>query len=407
MPRKAKELSALEVNRLKCPGNHAVGGVAGLYLCVNDAGARSWILRTVIGGKRRHMGLGGFPDVTYAQAKEKARSARELVLRGTDPIAERRVQAQLLRVQQAPTLTFKEAAEGYLTAHGDTWRNSKHRAQWFSTLQTYAYPHMGTLPVREVNREHVLAALQPIWMAKNETAARLRGRIETILDWATAKQHRSGENPARWKGYLDMLLAAPSRIKKVQHHRAVAIDELATFMAMLRAKEGVAASALEFTILCASRSGEVRGANWSEIDLKKAVWTIPAERMKAGKQHRVPLSGAAVAVLTRQRRFGDSDLVFASSRGGMLSDMSMTAVMRRMEVNAVPHGFRSTFRDWARERTDFARDLAEDALAHVLENKVEAAYRRGDALDKRRIMMESWADFCAANPDAQAASSVS
>lgn len=394
MARKAKELSALQVGRLTSPGNHAVGGVSGLYLYVNDAGARSWVLRTMVGTKRRHMGLGGFPDVPLARAREKARTARDEIDQGIDPIAQRKAAASLLRAQQATEKTFQQAAEGFLEVHGDTWKNPKHRTQWASTLKTYAYPVMGNLLVRDVGQEHVLAALEPIWKTKNETASRLRGRIENVLDWATVRKYRVGENPARWKGHLDMLLPAPGKIQKVEHHRALPIDDMTTFMADLRQREGTAAKALEFTVLCAARSGEVRGAVWPEFDLDAGVWTIPPERMKATKEHRVPLSTSALRILRALPRLKDNELVFPSARGKQLSDMSMTAVMRRMEVDAVPHGFRSTFRDWARELTNYPRDLAEQALAHALDNKVEAAYRRGDALEKRRLMMQEWDDFC-------------
>ena len=393
--RKAKDLSAIEVNRLTAPGHHAVGGVAGLYLYVNDSGARAWVLRTMVGKKRRHMGLGGFPDVPLAQAREKARKAKDEIVQGIDPIAQRKAATSQLQAQQATEKTFRQASEGYLAAHGDTWRNPKHRAQWAATLESYAFPVMGNLMVKDVAQEHVLSALEPIWKTKNETASRVRGRIESVLDWATVRKYRSGENPARWKGHLDMLLPAPSKVQKVEHHRALPMDDMPKFMSLLREREGTAARALEFAILCAARSGEVRGAKWSEVDLEAGVWTVPAERMKAGKQQRVPLSESAIRILSTQPRHQGNELVFPAPRGGQLSDMSMTAVMRRMEVDAVPHGFRSTFRDWARERTSFPRDLAEQALAHALDNKVEAAYRRGDALDKRREMMEAWDKFCA------------
>jgi integrase len=348
----------------------------------------------MVGTKRRHMGLGGFPDVPLAQAREKARRARDEVEQGIDPLAQRRASISQLQARQATEKTFQQAAEGYLLAHSDTWKNAKHRAQWEATLKTYAYPRMGDLLVRDVGQEQVMAALEPIWRTKNETASRLRGRIESVLDWATVRKYRSGENPARWKGHLDMLLAAPSKVKKVTHHPALPIDKMPEFMGLLNKRNGTAAKALQFTILCAARSGEVRGAKWSELDLEEGTWTIPAERMKGGKLHRVPLSKSAIRILTDLPRFEEVDLVFPAPRGGQMSDMSMTAVMRRMEVPAVPHGFRSTFRDWARERTNFPRDLAEQALAHALDNKVEAAYRRGDALDKRREMMTAWSDFC-------------
>jgi integrase len=394
LARKARELSALEVGRHRTAGHHAVGGVAGLYLYVNDTGARCWVLRVMVGSKRRHMGLGGFPDVPLAAARLKARNARDEISSGIDPIAQREAQASQLRARQATEKTFQQAAQAYMDTHGDVWKNPKHRAQWGTTLETYAYPVLGKLLVRDVSQEHVLNVLEPIWKSKNETASRLRGRIEAVLDWATVRKYRSGENPARWKGHLDKLLAAPNKVQRVVHFRALPIDMMAGFMADLRQREGTAARALEFAILCASRSGEVRGVTWSEIDLEARVWTIPSDRMKAGKEHRVPLSESAIRIIQRQPRLASSELVFAAPRGGQLSDMTLSAVLRRMNVDAVPHGFRSTFRDWISERTSYPRDLAEQALAHTLENKVEAAYRRGDALEKRRELMQAWDEFC-------------
>lgn len=394
MANKAKELSALVVNRLKLPGNHAVGGVAGLYLYVNESNARSWILRAMVGGKRRHMGLGGFPDVTLAQAREKARQAREVIAQGMDPIAERLANKSALLARQSLEKTFRQAVQSYLEVHGDTWKNSKHRAQWNSTIETYAHPVMGHLLLRDIGQEQILQVLEPIWKSKTETASRVRGRIESVLDWATARKYRAGDNPARWKGHLDKLLAAPSKVNTVKHHRALAVVETESFVTELRKRSGTAARALEFAIFCAARSGEVRGATWSEISIEARLWTVPAARMKAGKAHRVPLSDAALLALGERGEKNGVDLIFPASRGKPLSDMSMTAVMRRMKVDAVPHGFRSTFRDWVGEHTNFPRELAEQALAHVLESKVEAAYRRGDALEKRRAMMNAWAVFC-------------
>jgi len=394
MARKAKDLSALEVSRLTKPGHHAVGGVAGLYLYVNESTARSWVLRIVVGEKRRHMGLGGYPDVPLAQAREKARQARDEVGTGVDPIARRKTAASELKSQQLSEKTFKQAATAYIEAHGDSWRNPKHRAQWTSTLETYVYKIFGDLQVKDVNQELVMKVLEPIWKSKNETATRVRGRIESVLDWATVRGYRTGDNPARWKGHLDHLLPAASKVRKVEHRRALPISAMPAFMKQLRSKDGMAARALEFAILTAARSGEVRGATWDEIDLKAKLWTVPACRMKANKEHRVPLSDAAVALLNKLTKLDDSKVIFFGPRETPLSDMALTAVVRRIGVDAVPHGFRSTFRDWAGEATNYPRELAEHALAHTLENKVEAAYRRGDALERRRTMMHDWSTFC-------------
>lgn len=394
MPKKAKDLSALEVSRLTTPGHHAVGGVAGLYLYVLDTGARSWVLRTMVGTKRRHMGLGGYPDVPLAQAREKARDAKTEVSQGVDPIGKRNEQAILLKAQQATHITFEEAASEYIETHEKSWKNPKHRAQWTSTLKTYAYPHIGSLFVKDIDQEHLLKILKPIWTTKTETASRLRGRIENVLDWAATRKLRPVENPARWRGNLKTLLPAPGKVQKVTNHKALPYKGMARFMADLRTREGLAARALEFAILCASRSGEVRGALWSEIDLAKALWTIPPERMKAGIEHRVPLSTPAIKLLKALPRSETSNLVFVGPGERPLSDMALTALMRRMKVDAVPHGFRSTFRDWVGDCTDHRAEVAEFALAHKLKDDVEASYRRGDALDKRRPMMEDWARFC-------------
>jgi len=370
-----------------------VGGVRGLQLQI-IGGAKSWILRTVVGSKRRRMGLGSFPTVTLAKAREKAREALEKIEAGTDPILERQQAKSALIAQQAKGITFDAACRAFIDARSDEWRNPKHRQQWANTLETYASPTIGKLLVQDIGKEHVLQLLEPIWKTKTETASRLRGRIEQVLDWAAARGHREGLNPARWRGHLDKLLAKPEKIAKVEHHPALPVDAMGAFMADLRAREGISARALEFTILCAARAGEVRGAKWSEIDMDAGVFVCPAERMKAGKEHRVPLSPQAIQLLKKMPRIDGTDLVFPAPRGGMLSDMSMTAVTRRMQAPCVPHGFRSTFRDWAAERTNFPRDVAEMALAHTIGDKTEAAYRRGDLFEKRRLMMAAWADFC-------------
>lgn len=394
MPRKARELSPIEVSRLVKPGHHAVGGVAGLTLYVNTAAGRSWVLRMTIGSKRRHMGLGGFPDVTLAQVRAKARAIREQASQGIDPIQERTAAMNLLRASQESEKTFSQATTGYLETHGDSWKSAKHRAQWRSSLETYAFPVLSKLLVRDVALEHVLAVLEPIWRSKNETASRVRGRIESVLDWSAARGMRAVDNPARWKGLLDKLLPAPGKVQSVQHHRALPIDEVPDFMDRLRGRNGNAALALEFAILTAALSGEVRGATWSEMDVEAQIWTIPASRMKAGREHRVPLSLQALEILDLLPKGELSELVFPAPKGGAFSDMAFTALTRRMEIDAVPHGFRSSFRDWVGERTNYPGEIAEQALAHVLESKVEAAYRRGDALERRRLMMQEWGDFC-------------
>lgn len=398
MPKKAQELGPLAVSRLTQPGLHFVGGVAGLALQVLPSGGRSWVLRATVGDRRREMGLGGYPDVTLAKARESARDARDMIRRGIDPIETAKAARNALRASAAKAITFKEAAEAYMASQEAGWKSPKHRSQWSATLETYAYPVIGGLRVVDVELPHVLQVLEPIWTTKTETASRIRGRMEMVLDWATAREYRSGPNPARWRGHLDKILAKRSKVAKVTHHPALPIDGMAPFMTKLRAADGLGARALEFAILTAARSGEVRGARWPEVDLPGRVWIIPPERMKAGREHRVPLSDAAVALLEALPRLVGNDHVFPAPRGGALSDMTLSAVLRRMKVPAVPHGFRSTFRDWVAERTAYPHEAAELALAHAVGNKVEAAYRRGDMFAKRLRMMDDWAAFIAKTP---------
>ena len=394
MPVKAKELSATEVRRISKPGRHAVGGVSGLLLVVKDTGAKSWILRTVVGSKRRNIGLGGFPDVPLAQAREKARQMKELILDGIDPVEERRDRQQALVKNQAKRLTFAQAAKLCHDKKSSEFRNAKHSMDWISSVNRYAIPIIGNIPVSEINLPHILKVLEPIWKTKTETATRLRQRMEAILAWASVSGHRSGDNPVRWKGHLDAILPTPNKIRTRNHFAALPWKDIGAFMKTLRKKRGTSCRALEFLILTAARSGEVRLATWDEIDLENNVWTIPAPRMKAGKEHTVPLTDQAANILRKLPRFENSDYVFAAPRGGPLSDMSLSMVCRRMEIDAVPHGFRSTFRDWCAENTNFPREVAEMALAHTIESKVEAAYRRGDLFQKRIKLMKSWEKFC-------------
>jgi integrase len=394
MPKKAKELAALQVARLTKPGLHAVGGVAGLHLQI-DGNARSWILRATIGNRRPDMGLGGYPDVTLAGAREAARVARAKIRAGIDPIAEARAARSALKAATAVAWTFEACAKAFIDAKAPEWKNAKHAAQWTTTLERHAYPKIGSLQVSDVELPQVLSVLEPIRTTKTETASRVRNRMEVVLDWATVRGYRKGPNPARWRGHLDKLLPKPSKISKVVHHRALPDAEIGALMQALRKHDGMGARALEFAILTACRSGEVRAATWQEIDLDDATWTIPPARMKADREHRVPLSAAALRLLRHLPRIPSDTLVFPAPRGGQLSDMTLTAVLRRMQVDVVPHGFRSTFRDWCSERTNYPHEVAEMALAHAVGNKTEEAYRRGDLFDKRRKLMAEWGKFCA------------
>lgn len=395
MPKKARELSAIEVRRLTRPGTHPVGGVDGLLLRVSPTGARSWILRTMVGGKRRDVGLGGYPDVPLAQAREQARELRQKIREGVDPVAERQAAKDALRAAHASRITFDQAAKRCIAAKRHEFRSAKHAKQWEATIAAYASPVIGALPVGAVELSHIVTILEPIWTTKTETATRLRQRIEAVLAWATVGGYRSGENPARWKGHLDAVLPKPRKVKKVRHHKAVPWQEVGQFVADLRDRQGMAARALEFAILTAARSGEVRGATWDEVDLRARVWTVPASRIKAGKKHCVPLSDEAVALLEALPRITGCNYVFPAVRGGSLSDMSLSAVMKRMGVDAVPHGFRSTFKDWCRSRTSYADEVSELALAHVNNDATRAAYARDELLPQRQRLMAEWGRFCA------------
>lgn len=411
MPKKAAELSAKEVRDLRHPGHglnvtFPVGGVSGLLMQITPTDARSWVLRTMVGSKRREIGLGGFPDVTLAQARERAREAKDAIRQGIDPVEQRRVARAALVALHARGLTFEKAMEAYLEVKLAEFDNDKHRKQWRQSLDAYAVPVLGQMKVADINVHDIAGALEPIWQTKTETASRLRGRIEAVLAWATVKGHREGDNPARWKGNLDAILPKPAKVAKQEHHPALALSDADAWFKDLRDRDGIATRALEFLALTAARSGEVRGAIWSEIDFGAGLWTIPAERMKAGREHRVPLTAEAMALLGSLPRMQGGDLVFPAARGGALSDMALSACMKRINEArdggyldprsgrpAVPHGIRSTFRDWAAERTEYPSEMAEISLAHTVGGAVERAYRRGDQMEKRRAMMADWAGF--------------
>jgi integrase len=394
MARASNRLSAVEVKNAIEKGMHHDGG--GLYLQVSAGGAKSWIFRFMLDGRAREMGLGPLHTIPLAEARKRAAECRKMRLDGMDPIEARSTQRGQKKLEAAKAMTFDACAAAYIDAHKAGWQNAKHREQWPNTLNTYASPVFGSVPVQAVDVGLVMRALEPIWQTKPETASRLRGRIEAVLDWATAREYRKGENPARWRGHLDKLLPARSKVRKVEHHPALPYDELADFVVELRRQEGIAARALEFLILTAARTGEVIGARWDEVDLEEKIWVVPAARMKAGREHRVPLSAAAVAILEEMKQIRESDFVFPGGKKGKpLSNMAMLAVLKRMDRGELTaHGFRSSFRDWAAERTNFPHEVAEMALAHTVGDKVEAAYRRGDLFQKRRQIMEAWARFC-------------
>jgi integrase len=400
LARQLGRLSAVSLRKINTPGLYPDGG--GLYLQVTKGGARTWVYRFMLHGRAREMGLGPLHIVGLAEAREKARECRKLRHEGIDPIEARKATQAEQRLAEASAMTFRECAERYIEAHEAGWKNPKHAKQWPSTLESYVYPMFGALPVQAVDVGLVMKVLEPIWNAKPETASRVRGRIEAVLDWATARGFRKGENPARWRGHLENLLPARSKVRKIEHHPALPYAEMGEFIAALHEQEGVGARALEFLILTASRTGEVIGARWEEFDLEKKVWTVPGERMKAGKEHRVPLSDHAFAIIEGMKagRVNDHPFVFPGGRQGRpLSNMAMLKLLSRMDRgDLTAHGFRSTFRDWAAECTHFPAEVAEMALAHTVSDKVEAAYRRGDMVQKRRELMEAWARYCETRP---------
>ncbi len=393
------KLNTAKLRMLTKPGTYGDG--AGLYLQVRGPERRSWLFRFKAAGRGHLMGLGVFPEVSLAEARDAAATARKQVRQGVNPIDQRRATRAAVAAS-AGLNTFAEVADAYIAAHAASWRNAKHRQQWRNTLDTYARPVLGNLGVAVVDTGAVMRVLEPIWREKPETASRLRGRIESVLDYATARGWRTGDNPARWRGHMDNLLPSRAKLARVEHHAALPWREIGSFMAALAKQEGVAALALRFAILTAARTGEVIGARWSEVDIAVGVWTVPAERMKAGREHRVPLSDATlgllrgVAKLRTDSKAADGFVFPGGKAGKTLSSMALLMLLRRMErSDLTAHGFRSTFRDWCAEATNYPREVAEAALAHTLRDKTEAAYQRGDVMEKRRRLMAEWAAFCA------------
>ena len=416
MPKVAKELTPMAVKQLRHPGPPRtsnvvtpVGGVSGLLIQITPSNAKSWIVRTMVGTKRREIGLGSYPEISLGQARIDATDEKRKIKAGIDPITERKENRLKLIAQQKRGLTFKAATERYLSNNKiESFRNEKHKRQWRSTLEQYANTAIGDVLVSDIGVDDIKRTLAPIWNEKRETARRLRGRIEHVLRFATDEGYRTGDNPASPMALKTWIDNQGGQVK--DNHPALALKGASDWFKSLRDREGKAARALEFATLTAARSGEVRGMAWGEVDSDAKTWTIPASRMKAKREHIVPLTDAAVAIIDAMPKMEGSDFVFAAPRGGALSDMSLSAVMRRMQESeekagrkgwvdprsgraAVPHGLRSTFRDWTAEKTDYPHEMAETALAHFISNKVEAAYRRGTMIDKRRAMMEDWAKY--------------
>lgn len=377
------------------PGKYEDGG--GLRLVVTKSGAKKWVLRFTIFGKRREMGLGSYPDTSLAKARINAGDFRQQAIEGVDPIENRKVEEEKIP-------TFTTCAARYIRSHRKSWKNAKHQRQWVRTLKTYARPVIGSKQVDTITTDQIIKILTPIWTTKTETAKRIQGRIENVMDYASAHKYRDSTNPARWRGHLDKLLPKPSRVKTVIHHPAMPYQEVSVFMQKLSEKTAMSTYALRFLILTATRTSEVLQAKWGEIDLKEATWTIPASRMKTGNEHRVPLPTTAITILNQISKTEGNPFIFTGTKHNKpLSNMALLQLMRNLgygkstadsnKEKYVPHGFRSSFRDWSGEESSFPRDVAEMALAHVIENKVEAAYRRGDLFEKRRLMMQEWADY--------------
>ncbi len=392
MAKTTNRLTAVGIKNLKEKGLHADGG--GLYLRITDSGTKGWIFRFTREGRTRDMGLGTCADISLASAREIAEESRKRLKQGLDPIEARKNAAR--ENASADCVTFREAVERYITAHEPSWKNAKHRQQWRNTLESYANPIIGDLDVAGITTEDILRVLEPIWRTKPETAGRVRGRIENVLDWCRARKLRDGANPALWRGHLKHLLPARKKKGAVRHHPAMPWQEVPAFMPLLRANSAISARALEFTILTAARTSETILATHSEFDLNEGIWQVPASRMKASVEHRVPLSDRAREILAGVPKIESTPYVFAGARlGRPLSSMAMLELLRGLRPGLTVHGFRSTFRDWAAEETNFPSEVVEMALAHTIENEVERAYRRGDLFQKRRALMDAWAAYCA------------
>jgi integrase len=393
--RTLNRLSALKVARAKQPGMYADGG--GLYLRVAEGGSKQWVFRYAAGTRDRDMGLGPVHTLTLPEAREKAREARLLRLEGIDPIEAKRARIAALRAADARAMTFKQCAEGFIKDNEASWTSARHRQEWVGSLVRLVYPTLGSLPVAAIDTPLVLKVLKPIWEKTPETASRVRGRIENVLGWATVHHYRAGDNPARWGGLLEHALPARSKIAKVEHHAALPYAEIGAFVAKLRGDSGVAAACLQFITLTAARLDEARSSTWDEIDLANRIWVVPARRMKADKEHRVPLSDGTVAILEQMQVIRQSDYVFPGRlEGRPIGDNTIWRLAKEAAGSDITiHGLRSSFRDWAAERTSFPREVAEMALAHAIPDAVEAAYRRGDLFEKRRKLMDAWAAYCA------------
>jgi len=393
--RTLNRLSALKVARAKQPGMYADGG--GLYLRVAEGGSKQWVFRYAVGTRDRDMGLGPVHTLTLPEAREKAREARLLRLEGIDPIEAKGARMAALKAADARAMTFKQCAEGFIRDNEASWTSARHRQEWVGSLVRLVYPTLGSLPVAAIDTPLVLKVLKPIWEKTPETASRVRGRIENVLGWATVHHYRAGDNPARWGGLLEHALPARSKIAKVEHHAALPYAEIGAFVAKLQQDSGVAAGCLQFITLTAARLDEARSATWDEIDLPNRIWIVPARRMKADKEHRVPLSAGAVVILKQMQEIRQSDYVFPGRlEGRPIGDNTIWRLAKEAAGSDITiHGLRSSFRDWAAERTSFPREVAEMALAHAIPNAVEAAYRRGDLFEKRRRLMDAWAEFCA------------